>query len=291
MADIVTGGLYPYIGITDDYMFTTVLCQHPEICLTLLRYMLPDITISHVAYKPFDDNAVPSAQPNVQQTFSSAVDAHGVRLDVYYDDGKSMFDVEMHNGKDPNLPKRARYTRSSIDATALKRGEKYHQLRPCYVIYICTFDPYDKGLYLYTAESRIVEDLSVRHEDEAYTLYFNVKGTKGKVPEPMKEILRYIRDPQSYPVEKTNVDVIKQIDEAVKFNQQSAEWRREYSMLQLHMQDAELRGERKGRKLVARTMFEKNMPEKEIAALTKLTPEELLSIKEELDVRKEPEGG
>ena len=283
---------YRSIDITDDYMFMTVLCQHPEICIELLRFMLPHIKINRVEYKQLEGLEVALTQPNIQQTFSPGTDVHGVRLDVFYDDGARMFDVEMHNGKDgkdDHLPKRTRYAHSAIDATALKRGESYDKLRPCYVIYICTFDQFGKGLYLYTVRNMVMEDSSVEYNDEAFTLYFNTRGTVGEVPEAMKEILRYINDPKSYPVEKTNVGVIKQIDSAVKYNQQRPEWRLGYDMFLLAQQDAEIRGERRGdnrgRRAVAIRLLSRNRPIEEIVEDTELPLDEVLSIKKEIDAR------
>jgi len=251
---------YRSLDITNDYMFMTVLNQHPDICLQLLRYMLPHIQINRVEYKQLKGLDVIPAQPNVQHVFSPGTDVHGVRLDVFHDDGERMFDVEMHTGKDGQnefLPKRTRYTHSSIDAIALKRGESYHKLRPCYVIYICTFDMFGKGLYLYTVRNHVVEAPSIGYNDESYTLYFNAKGTVGKIPKVMKEILRYIRNPELYPIKKTKIEVIKQIDTAVKYNRQSPEWRLEFDMLTLFQQDAELRGEKRGKRDLLKDSVEK----------------------------------
>ncbi|MDR1599604.1 MAG: Rpn family recombination-promoting nuclease/putative transposase [Oscillospiraceae bacterium] len=240
---------YRSIEITDDYMFMTVLCQHPEICVSLLRAMLPDININHVEYKRLDEMVVGSNQPNIQQTIPPGTDARGVRLDVFYDDGAHMFDVEMHNGrngKDLDLPKRTRYAHSAIDVTALKHSEGYGKLRPCYVIYICTFDPFGKGLTRYTVRNQIAEDPNIEYNDEAYTLFFNAKGTRGEASDAMREILSYIKDPRSYPIDRTDIDVIKRIDEAVRFNQHSPDWRLGYDMMFLSQYDAEQRGMRRG---------------------------------------------
>jgi len=236
------------------------------------------------------------AEPDVQKTLSPGIDVHGVRLDVYYDDGTQMFDLEMHTGKDGKsryLPKRTRYTHSAIDATALKHSEPYSKLRPCYVLYLCTFDPFGKGRYLYTVRNQVVEDRSIGYNDEAYTLYFNAKGTTGRVSKTVKEILRYIKDTKTFEVEETKIELIKQIDTAVKFNQQKPEWRLEYDMLSLPIQDAmilgeergEIRGDRQGdnrrQRLVAIKLLSRNRPITEVAEDTELTLEEVLEIQQE----------
>lgn len=298
--------LFSSIDFTNDYMFMTVLSQHPEICIALLRCMLPHISISHIQYKSCESSGVPLIGPNVQQTITPGSDMHGVRLDVFYDDGKNAFDVEMHNGtrgKDPDLLKRTRYSHGAIDGILLKHGENYRTLRPCYVIYLCTFDPFGRGLFLYTAKKSIREDPSVEYEDGDYTLYFNARGAVGEAPEPMKEILRYINKPKSFEVDHTDVEVIKVIDEAVRFNQRKPEWRLGYRMFSLVQQDAIWEGRQKGllegrqeglqaglqagdkhrQRSVVLKLLRRNRPIEEIAEDTELPLDEVLRIKREHD--------
>ncbi|MDR0397327.1 MAG: PD-(D/E)XK nuclease family transposase, partial [Oscillospiraceae bacterium] len=148
------------VGITDDFMLSTVLQQDPTICVDLLQYMLPGVRIHHIQFKTLDNDPLHSP-PSVQQSISPTYDKHGVRMDVFYDDGKRSFAVEMQNGNNPNLPRRSRFIRSAIDVNDLSKGMDYIKLKPCYVIFICTFDPFRQGRYLYRFESRCAQDVSL----------------------------------------------------------------------------------------------------------------------------------
>ena len=51
-----------------------------------------------------------------------------------------------------------------------------------------------------------------------------------------------MNDPKNYPVEQTELPLIRSIDEAVGEAKMSDEWRHAYMIYQVHQQDAELRG-------------------------------------------------
>ena len=60
-----------------------------------------------------------------------------------------------------------RYYQAMIDMDMLKKGEVYNQLRPSYIIFICTFDAFDEGLPMYTFRNRCVEKDGLELGDEA----------------------------------------------------------------------------------------------------------------------------
>ena len=45
-------------------------------------------------------------------------------------------------------------------------------MRPSYVIFICTFDPFGKSLYRYSFRNVCREDGTLELRDEAYKLFF-----------------------------------------------------------------------------------------------------------------------
>ena len=93
-------------------------------------------------------------------------DFRSIRLDVYATDSVHVeYNVEMQNADEKNLAKRSRFHQAQMDVAALKPGEKFSQLKPGYVIFICTFDPYGKDAYRYTFENRCLEyDISFGDE-------------------------------------------------------------------------------------------------------------------------------
>ena len=109
------------------------------------------------------------------------------------------------------------------------------------MIFICTFDPFDEGRYLYSFRN-VCRETGAELDDETYKLFFNTAGTRGEISDSLREILRYMNDPKSYPVEKADLPLIRSIDEAVGEAKMSNEWRHAYMIYQIHQQDAELRG-------------------------------------------------
>ena len=177
-----------------------------------------------------------------------AAGKRSVRLDAYLDDGKTIYNIEMQTAEQIALPQRSRLYQAHIDVNQLERGQYYDELRPSYVIFICTFDPFGKSLYRYSFRNVCREDGEVELQDEAYKLFFNTKGTRGEIPEALKEMLAYINNPEEYPVEESKLKLIHRLDEAVETAKMSEDWRRAYMTYQTHLRDAQLEGIAIGRK-------------------------------------------
>lgn len=178
---------------------------------------------------------------DIQKSLNEAFNRRTVRLDVYIDDGKSVYNLEMQTTRHAGLAKRARLYQAHMDINQLQRGQFYTRLRPSFVIFICTFDPFDEGRYLYSFRN-VCRETGAELGDEAYKLFFNTAGTRGEISDSLREILRYMNDPNNYPVEQTELPLIRSIDEAVGEAKMSDEWRHAYMIYQIHQQDAELRG-------------------------------------------------
>ena len=83
----------------------------------------------------------------------------------------------MQKGKRKNLAKRSSYYQGSIDLDMISKGEDYTKLKKSFVVFICTFDPFDKGRHLYTFENRCNEDVSLVLGDETTKVFLNTRGT------------------------------------------------------------------------------------------------------------------
>ena len=217
----------------------------------LLQCLLPEHRISRIEYyelgedgteRPEDSsNRYEPLKIDTQKALAEAFNKRGVRLDVYIDDGKSVYNLEMQTTRHAGLAKRARLYQAHMDINQLQRGQFYTRLRPSFVIFICTFDPFDEGRYLYSFRN-VCRETGAELDDEAYKLFFNTAGTRGEISDSLREIPRYMNDPKSYPVDKAELPLIRSIDEAVGEAKMSDEWRHAYMIYQVHQQDAELRG-------------------------------------------------
>lgn len=214
----------------------------------MLEYLFPNQKIKTVKYVSTSKAEEPAenVKPDRQKTLAEVFGKKGVRLDVYLDDGKTVYNVEMQTERQSFLPKRARYYQAQIDINILERGANYDQLKPSYVIFICKFDPFRKGKYRYTFQNQCNEVNGLALNDEAYKVFFSTVGTEGEISENLRELLRYMNDTKDYPVEETKVDLIRKIDDAVGIAKKDDEWRRAYMTYQIHQRDAELRGEARG---------------------------------------------
>ena len=112
----------------DDEMFRLCLKDCPEGIEYILRTIIGNPTLrvlKHRMQKPVNNPG-----------------GRSVRLDVYAEDadGKK-YDIEIQKGKAGELPQRARYYSSVLDArTSLKKNETFDRLPDSFIIFICSYD-------------------------------------------------------------------------------------------------------------------------------------------------------
>ena len=273
------------VDIRDDFMFSYIM-RDPELCLGLLRQLLPDCPIERIEYVELEaekqqlEKAL-GTRLETQKVLFGAAGKRSVRLDAYLDDGKTIYNIEMQTAEQIALPQRSRLYQAHIDVNQLERGQYYDELRPSYVIFICTFDPFGKSLYRYSFRNVCREDGEVELQDEAYKLFFNTKGTRGEIPEALKEMLAYINNPEEYPVEESKLKLIHRLDEAVETAKMSEDWRRAYMTYQTHLRDAQLEGRKEGLLEAAKAMLQGHLPVEQIVRFTGLSQEDVQKLAEE----------
>lgn len=218
------------LTFSNDFIFAKVMLN-PELCKGVLERLL-SIRIDHIDY------------PEEQKTIDIAKDSKSVRLDVYVADEKgTVYNVEMQTTDTRNLPKRSRYYQSMIDLNSLEKGKNYAELPQSFVIFICKFDPFDKGLCRYTFVSVCKEDSSLALGDGTIILFFNSAGKMpDKKPDPDLEVLmKFIED-------GTTGDVFtRKLEEEVEIVKQNQRWKVDYMTLTLMEQDKFMEGRAKGR--------------------------------------------
>ena len=207
---------YEELGFTNDFMFSRIM-QDQKICKPFLEMIL-DIKIDHIEYL------------ESQKTIDLKVDAKSVRLDIFVDDGKTVYNCEMQTSFFKNIPKRSRYYQGFIDMDLIEKGADYSKLKKSFVIFICTFDLFGKNGYIYTFENRCVEYPDLRLGDDAIKVFVNVNGKDDShISSELKELLTYIRT--SKIPDKCVNPLINNMDEALRKARSNEEWRKEYMML------------------------------------------------------------
>lgn len=145
------------LNLKDAFLFSAALSDE-ETCRLILKMIL--------------QQSLPRVTVHAEHTLLFCSDFRSVRLDIYADDEMQVgYNLEMQNENEYNLPKRSRYHQSEMDVTSLKPGQDFRDLKPGYVIFICTFDPFGRGLYRYTFEQRCLKQMPW---DNHYPVFYSL---------------------------------------------------------------------------------------------------------------------
>ena len=266
------------LTFTDDFMFGTVM-KNQFICKGVIERLL-HIKVGKIEY------------PSLQKTIAPFYKSKGIRLDVYVSDPDRVFDIEIQTSIPPALSKRTRYYQSLMDVDNLLRGQSYAELKESYVIFICTQDPFGKGLPVYTFRSVCGEDGSILLDDKSYKVFYNV-GAYGKEDEPeLSALLQYLCE------RRVTSGFTQRIDELVEKAKRNEKFRSVYMSLNIREDDLRMAGEkigfergiRKGRedgiaagayqkaKETAKRMAERKYPLSEICLMTGLSEAEIENL-------------
>ena len=232
------------LQIKNDYIFSKVM-RDKEICIALLERLLK-LKIKDIQYL------------EEEKTINIEYAAKSIRLDVYVEEGNRAFNLEMQATSQSELPYRSRYYQGMIDLNSIEKGASYKKLKDSYVIFICTFDPFEKGLAQYSFENLCDEDTTIRLNDGTKKIFFNATDYDKAEDEDVREFLRYVNG------EKSDNPFVQTLDDKVGKVKASKEWRREYMTLLMREQDIkdEIRQE-DIRKLIASLRFY-NIPDEGI---------------------------
>jgi len=217
------------LTFTDDFMFGTVM-KNKAICKGVIERLL-HIKVGKIEY------------PSLQKTITPFYESKGIRLDVYVSDSERVFDIEIQTSIPPSLPKRTRYYQSLMDVDNLLRGQSYAELKESYVIFICTQDPFGKGLPVYTFRSVCSEDGTLFLDDKSYKVFYNV-GAYGKEDEPeLSALLEYLCE------RRATSGFTQHIDELVEKAKRNEKFRSWYMSLNIHEDDLRRESLQQGEKI------------------------------------------
>lgn len=213
------------VGFSNNFMFGKIM-EKPERAKAFLEQIL-GFDIDHVEYL--------EREKQVDERY----DGRSIRMDIYASDGKNVYDCEMQTTNTRNLPKRSRYYQSMIDIGLLKRNDNFRALKKSFVIFICTFDPFDKNQCIYTFENKCneVEDLLLN--DESIKIFVNTKGTEGDVTDEFKDLLRFIDTSEDRVYSNS---LANELLAALKLVKNNEEWRHEYMTLSQYGNDCRNEG-------------------------------------------------
>ena len=251
------------LTIVDDFMFGAVMSDS-RYCKPLLELAL-GVKIRKIEY--------PEPQKAIKERYASK----SVRLDVYVeDDAGTVYDVEIQTTDKKNLPRRTRYYQGMIDLRILEKGGDYKALRKSFVIFICTYDPFGQGRWVYTFENLCKEDTRIALDDGAAKVILNTKGRVGEISADLKALLRYMDGaaPES--------EYARALDSAVAEIRRDEKWRRDYMLFSEKLRESKRLGRYADRVAHVRK-FRGRFGADELAELYTLQPKALTAILDAID--------
>ncbi len=216
------------LNLKDAFLFSAVLSDE-DICHLILEIIL--------------DHPIGPVKVQSEHSLLYRSDFRSVRLDIYATEGVQIhYDLEMQNqnkqsGTKIDLPKRSRYYQTCIDATSLKPGEDISDLKPVYVVFICTFDPFSRGFYRYTFEERCLEDDFPLGDGIRKIFLYTGGSDADRVPKGLVEFLHYVEDSSETCAALATDGRIKTIHQKVTELKESGKWEERYMTLQEYLDD------------------------------------------------------
>lgn len=206
-----------YPRITDDLVFGHVMSKKKN-CLELLRRMFPELHLKKV-------NVITQYDGNI------GLETKNIRLDVWaQDDQGRVYDIEMQTTKTNDLEQRMLYYAMNLNRFTLRTGQSYSKLKSSYVVFLCTFDPYDQGESVYDFAYFDKRTRSIEFKTGTHVKVFNSKGNDHDLNRKMRDFLDYMNGIINHP-EGYIASLQKDIDQYVD----SGKWVEDMDKLEYEM--------------------------------------------------------
>ena len=229
------------LNLSNNFLFSAAL-EDKETCKLVLECIL-DCNITDLVV-------------HTEHNILFNTDFKYIRLDVF---GKDMLDIsynlEMQNKNESNLPLRSRYYQAELDLSNLKPGEDYTKLKPLYVIFICSFDPFGKNLYRYTFEMKC-DERNFPLNDEVKRIFLNTKGTNtNEVPPTLVNFLGYLEESTDSYINKSDCIKVKQIHKKIQLLKKNRNLKERYMRFEELLMQRERKGYNQGIKYAYSEIF------------------------------------
>lgn len=212
------------LTIKDNFMFCAVMSEE-ENCIGFLEMVL----------------GFPIAKIDVsyERNMVYHPEYKGIRLDVYAkDEANKHYNVEMQVRREISIEKRARYYHSQMDMELLSASISYEELPDTFVIFICDYDPFGKGLYYYTCRTKCEEDALLEYEDGCRTIYLSTKGKdEEKVPKSLVRFLKFVAADIEQSDQDFEDDYVEQLQKSIHTVKESREMGERYMIFEEMMEE------------------------------------------------------
>lgn len=140
-----------------------------------------------------------------------------------------------------------------MDMDVLNRGEFYTKLRKTYIIFICTFDPFDRNLSQYTFRETCTEDATLEMGDETTKIFLNSKGRREGIDRDLAALLDYIEG------KAPKGKFTETFASAVETAKENKEMKVEYMTYYMELRRSEERGREEGRLEALKSLVAANL--------------------------------
>lgn len=224
--------LWQQAGLSNDLMFRFVM-ENPILCQRTVSLLLGK-QIGRITEQ--------------QTQFSIETDGRlkGIRLDLFVEVDGEMVDVEIQTVylSKKEMGHRLRFYQSELDQMGIRKGQKYKDLKRSIIIFICTYDPFGKGIGRYTFEEVCQEYTDIILDDGITKIIYNTLGTlpeDDKNKTSLEHLFKYINggEPED--------DLCRDLDAEVKKQRQDVNKKGAFVMWEQILTEREQEAEKKGK--------------------------------------------
>ena len=224
--------LWQQAGLSNDLMFRFVM-ENPILCQRTVSLLLGK-QIGRITEQ--------------QTQFSIETDGRlkGIRLDLFVEVDGEMVDVEIQTVylSKKEMGHRLRFYQSELDQMGIRKGQKYKDLKRSIIIFICTYDPFGKGIGRYTFEEVCQEYTDIILDDGITKIIYNTLGTlpkNDKNKTGLEHLFKYINggEPED--------DLCRELDAEVKKQRQDVNKKGVFVMWEQILTEREDEAEKKGK--------------------------------------------
>ena len=183
-------------------MFAEVMSD-PEICKEVLEVLLGE----KIGQLERVEN---------EKTLQFTADGKPIRMDILTEDeeNRAYYDAEMQNKNRHGLEslalgRRSRLYQAIIDSITTEKGSHFRDMYDMNVLFICTFDPFGKGLGVYTFSERCDEMPELTLDDGVRKIFYNTTAADTGYNENIRKLFGYIE------TGKAGDELTKRIDEKI----------------------------------------------------------------------------
>ena len=166
----------------------------------------------------------------------------------------------------------------------LHRGMTYNELRKSYVIFICTFDPFGKGLPVYHVTYRCKENNALEMQDLTENIFLNARAADKADDKELSAFLSYVNGnkPESEFTRTVDRETARVKDDEI-WRARVMTWEMDQKIMEKRFfQQGEKSGEMKGEKKkaleIAKSLLKDGMSVEKIARITNLPVEEVAAL-------------